>query len=114
MNKLPMSKTCLQISPNLIWEAKSTLEESHLRQHCPEFYASSSQHCFERKATRRTNNWGGPTYTELLTSAILSAPQQRLTLSQIYTWMAQQNDYFRERKNFNSSQGWKVKIRKRN
>ena len=62
----------------------------------------------KRKASRHENAWGGPTYTELITKAILSAPEQRLTLSQIYDWLAENVKYFRERSNYNSSQGWKV------
>lgn len=63
----------------------------------------------KKKMARHENAWGGPTYTELITKAILSAPEQRLTLSQIYDWLAENVEYFRERSNYNSSQGWKVR-----
>lgn len=77
-----------------------------------EIYTSSTQRWACKKGcSARPNNWGGPTYTELITNAILSAPQQRLTLSQIYNCLVQQVEYFRERKNYNSSQGWKNAIR---
>ena len=42
--------------------------------------------------------------------AILSAPEQRLTLNQIYDWMITCVAYFSERQDQASSAGWKVNI----
>ena len=61
-----------------------------------------------RKSSNHENAWGGPTYTELITEAILSTPEQRMTLSQIYDWITENVEYFKERKNFTSARGWKV------
>ena len=83
------------------------LDES-LSQNTNNCASSTQRWSREKNCSSRPNNWGGPTYTELITNAILSAPQQRLTLSQIYNCLVQQVEYFRERKNYNSSQGWKV------
>lgn len=61
-----------------------------------------------KKSSNHENAWGGPTYTELITEAILSTPEHRMTLSQIYDWITENVEYFRERKNFTSARGWKV------
>ena len=47
-------------------------------------------------------------YPELLTLAIQSAPEQRLTLSQIYEWMVKTVPYFKDRRD---SPGWRTSIR---
>lgn len=47
-------------------------------------------------------------YAELITQAINSSPDQRLTLSQIYDWMVQNVLYFKDKGESNSSAGWKV------
>ena len=46
----------------------------------------------------------------LITKAIQSSPEGRLTLSQIYDWMVQNVPYFRDKGDSNSSAGWKVCI----
>ena len=40
--------------------------------------------------------------------AILSSPEKRLTLSQVYDWMVQNIPYFKDKGDSNSSAGWKV------
>lgn len=47
-------------------------------------------------------------YADLITQAILSSPDQRLTLSQIYEWMVANVPYFADKGDSNSSAGWKV------
>jgi ribosomal protein L18 len=47
-------------------------------------------------------------YADLITQAILSSPEQRLTLSQIYSWMVENVPYFSNKGDSNSSAGWKV------
>ena len=53
---------------------------------------------------------GNLSYADLITKAIQSTPEKRLTLSQIYDWMVQNVNYFRDKGDSNSSAGWKVGI----
>ncbi|MEQ2233596.1 hypothetical protein ILYODFUR_023494 [Ilyodon furcidens] len=59
------------------------------------------------KSSRR-NAWGNLSYADLITRAIESAPEKRLTLSQIYDWMVRFVPYFKDKGDSNSSAGWKV------
>lgn len=61
-----------------------------------------------KKNSSRRNAWGNLSYADLITQAISSAPDQRLTLSQIYEWMVQNVPYFKDKGDSNSSAGWKV------
>lgn len=62
-----------------------------------------------RKAkTSRRNAWGNLSYADLITKAIESSPEKRLTLSQIYDWMVRYVPYFKDKGDSNSSAGWKV------
>jgi len=66
---------------------------------------------FQRKTiapSSRRNAWGNASYAELITRAIESAPEKRLTLSQIYDWMVRCVPYFSDKGDSNSSAGWKV------
>ena len=65
-----------------------------------------------KKNTSRRNAWGNLSYADLITSAISSSPDKRLTLSQIYDWMVQNVPYFKDKGDSNSSAGWKVSFRK--
>lgn len=47
-------------------------------------------------------------YAELITQAINSSSDKRLTLSQIYEWMVHNVPYFKDKGDSNSSAGWKV------
>ena len=53
---------------------------------------------------------GNLSYADLITKAIQSSAEKRLTLSQIYDWMVQNVGYFRDKGDSNSSAGWKVSI----
>uniref|UniRef100_A0A1A8HQ24 Forkhead box O6 n=1 Tax=Nothobranchius kuhntae TaxID=321403 RepID=A0A1A8HQ24_NOTKU len=65
-----------------------------------------------RKAkSSRRNAWGNLSYADLITRAIESAPEKRLTLSQIYDWMVRFVPYFKDKGDSNSSAGWKNSIR---
>ncbi|XP_076633314.1 forkhead box, sub-group O [Colletes latitarsis] len=64
-----------------------------------------------KKNSSRRNAWGNHSYADLITQAITSAPDERLTLSQIYEWMMQNIPFFREKGESNSSAGWKNSIR---
>jgi hypothetical protein len=61
-----------------------------------------------KKNSSRRNAWGNLSYADLITQAIQSAPEKRLTLSQIYEWMVQNVPYFKDKGDSNSSAGWKV------
>ncbi|KAJ7985220.1 hypothetical protein DPEC_G00349830 [Dallia pectoralis] len=62
-----------------------------------------------RKAkSSRRNAWGNQSYADLITRAIESTPEKRLTLSQIYDWMVRYVPYFKDKGDSNSSAGWKV------
>jgi len=56
----------------------------------------------------RKNAWGNLSYAELISKAILNSSQQRLTLSQIYSWIILYVPYFKDKSDKKSSQGWKV------
>ncbi len=62
------------------------------------------------KTSSRRNAWGNLSYADLITKAIQSSPEQRLTLSQIYDWMVQNVPYFKDKGDSNSSAGWKVSV----
>uniref|UniRef100_H3B9N7 Forkhead box O3 n=1 Tax=Latimeria chalumnae TaxID=7897 RepID=H3B9N7_LATCH len=63
----------------------------------------------QRKASSRRNAWGNLSYADLITKAIESSPEKRLTLSQIYDWMVRCVPYFKDKGDSNSSAGWKVR-----
>lgn len=62
-----------------------------------------------RKSSSRRNAWGNLSYADLITKAIESTPDKRLTLSQIYDWMVRNVSYFKDKGDSNSSAGWKVR-----
>lgn len=63
-----------------------------------------------KKNSSRRNAWGNLSYADLITKAISSATDNRLTLSQIYEWMVQNVPYFKDKGDSNSSAGWKVSV----
>lgn len=66
---------------------------------------------FQKKsASSRRNAWGNMSYADLISKAIESSPDKRLTLSQIYDWMVQSVPYFKDKGDSNSSAGWKVTL----
>lgn len=64
-----------------------------------------------KKNSSRRNAWGNLSYADLITQAITTSPDKRLTLSQIYEWMVQNVPYFKDKGDSNSSAGWKVSER---
>ena len=58
----------------------------------------------------RKNSWGNLSYAELITRALESSCDQRLTLSQIYDWIVRYVPYFKEKFDRTSSAGWKVSL----
>ncbi|KAM4693363.1 forkhead box protein O3 [Discoglossus pictus] len=65
----------------------------------------------QRKCSSRRNAWGNMSYADLITRAIESSQDKRLTLSQIYDWMVRSVPYFKDKGDSNSSAGWKNSIR---
>ncbi|XP_076819401.1 uncharacterized protein LOC143465119 isoform X2 [Clavelina lepadiformis] len=63
------------------------------------------------KTSSRKNAWGNMSYADLITQAIESSPDKRLTLAQIYDWMVKNIAYFNDKGDSNSSAGWKNSIR---
>ena len=59
----------------------------------------------------RKNAWGNLSYAELISKAITSSAEQRLTLSEIYDWMIKYVPFFRNKVDRSSSAGWKVTSR---
>ncbi|KAL0972648.1 hypothetical protein UPYG_G00192360 [Umbra pygmaea] len=70
--------------------------------------ASAAQ---RKSGSSRRNAWGNLSYADLITKAIESTPEKRLTLSQIYDWMVKSVPYFKDKGDSNSSAGWKNSIR---
>ncbi|KAG2456832.1 forkhead box protein O1-A [Polypterus senegalus] len=74
--------------------------------------AGSAAVAAQRKSSSsRRNAWGNMSYADLITKAIESSPEKRLTLSQIYDWMVKSVPYFKDKGDSNSSAGWKNSIR---
>lgn len=70
-----------------------------------------SSNASSKKPPSRRNPWGNLSYAELITQAILSSPEKRLTLSQVYEWMVKNVPYFADKADSTSSAGWKNSIR---
>ena len=65
-----------------------------------------------KKSSSRRNAWGNLSYADLITQAINSTAEKRLTLSQVYEWMVANIPYFKDKGDSNSSAGWKVRHQK--
>lgn len=63
-----------------------------------------------KRGGSRKNAWGNFSYADLISRAIESTPEKRLTLAQIYDWLVQNIPYFKDKGDCNSSAGWKVSI----
>ncbi|XP_041099549.1 forkhead box protein O1-A-like [Polyodon spathula] len=70
--------------------------------------SSSSVAAQRKSSSSRRNAWGNLSYADLITKAIESSPEKRLTLSQVYDWMVKSVPYFKDKGDSNSSAGWKV------
>ncbi|XP_059206903.1 forkhead box protein O1-A-like [Centropristis striata] len=68
-------------------------------------------HGQRKSSSSRRNAWGNMSYADLITKAIDSSAEKRLTLSQIYDWMVKNVPYFKDKGDSNSSAGWKNSIR---
>lgn len=65
-------------------------------------------HAMRPKMSSRRNPWGNMSYADLITQAIQSSQNQRLTLAQIYEWLVKNVTYFQNKGDNVSSLGWKV------
>ncbi len=59
---------------------------------------------------RMRNAWGNLSYADLITQAILSSAEKRLTLAEIYEWIVQNISYFSDKASSPSTAGWKVSV----
>jgi len=64
----------------------------------------------KKASSGRRNAWGPKSYADLITQAIETSPEQRLTLAQIYVWMTSNMAYFSDRGDVINSAGWKVNL----
>lgn len=97
-------------------ETPSAVEQQHgqicIKRETPECESpipgppASQQSKSETKKIR--NAWGNMSYAELITQAILSTPEKRLTLSEIYDWIVKNVLYFADKASSPSTAGWKV------
>ncbi len=54
------------------------------------------------------NPWGKGSYSDLITMALMSSPERKMTLDEIYRWISVNIPYFRNKGDEISSSGWKV------
>lgn len=110
-----MSPARAQLRPEMVSslnvENKNSQIEVQREDECHDSAKTAEKIRSATKTQSHENAWGGPTYTELITEAILSSPENRMTLSQIYNWITENVEYFRERKNNTSARGWKVSFK---
>ncbi len=66
-----------------------------------------------KPTSSRRNPWGNCSYAELITQAIQSSHEKRLTLAQIYDWVVKNVPYFNGKGDNISSIGWKVSTKLR-
>uniref|UniRef100_UPI00398F5F64 forkhead box protein O1-A n=1 Tax=Pristiophorus japonicus TaxID=55135 RepID=UPI00398F5F64 len=84
-------------------------QQQQQQQQVPSAGAASA--ALRKSSSSRRNAWGNLSYADLITKAIESSPEKRLTLSQIYDWMVRSVPYFKDKGDSNSSAGWKNSIR---
>lgn len=84
----------------------SSISPSSVNHSSSTSFSSSAGSCGTNVSRR--NAWGNLSYADLITQAIKSSPDQRLTLSQIYDWLITNITHFREKSDNVSSLGWKV------
>ena len=73
--------------------------------------STSAASAASKKSSSLRNAWGNLSYADLITQAIQSTPEKRLTLSQVYEWMVANIPYFKDKGDSNSSAGWKVSLK---
>lgn len=108
---LPRPENYVEEPPNIKCEVGDGLDQKILGIGGP--VVPSATAALKKNSSRR-NAWGNLSYADLITQAISSAPEKRLTLSQIYEWMVQNVPYFKDKGDSNSSAGWKVSTKLNN
>jgi len=108
------SPTALAIETNVALSDKDTYGSPVSSQHalpsaCNDSGVNGLVPLQPRKSSARRNAWGNYSYADLITQAIESTPEKRLTLAQIYDWMVRNVPYFKDKGDSNSSAGWKVR-----
>ncbi|CAB3362806.1 Hypothetical predicted protein [Cloeon dipterum] len=76
----------------------------------PQQHQEVNKNLEKKRNTSRNNEWGNKSYAELITQAILSPPDQRLTLSEIYDYLIKHFPYFAG-KSASGDNGWQNSIR---
>ena len=61
-----------------------------------------------RKVPVRRNAWGTLSYVQLISNAILSTDDKRMTISEIHDHISRSDEYFAKRKDIQAAEGWKV------
>lgn len=79
------------------------------RNQCMQMYPPSDANGAPKKRSLRKNPWGNSSYADLITQAIESSTEKKLTLSEIYDWMIRNVPHFSNQGSSNSSAGWKVR-----
>jgi hypothetical protein len=54
------------------------------------------------------NAWGDSSYADLITNAIMSSPNKRMTVQDVYKWISSNIPYFMDKKDGPTTSGWKV------
>lgn len=85
-------------------------EQASLQPHEQQTVNAATPATQKAKSSSRKNAWGSQSYADLITEAIESSPEKRLTLAQIYEYMVKNIEYFSDKGESNSSAGWKVSI----
>ena len=101
----PTTSTSAAISATTVSSALSDIDPQ-LAQHV-EYELGLTKKNGGGSGTRK-NAWGNLSYAELISKAITSSAEQRLTLSEIYDWMIKYVPFFRNKVDRISSAGWKV------
>ena len=99
-------RNMLERSSSVSSDSGSSVQEETVSTTSNNLNTSSSEVPYGRR-----NPWGHHSYADLISMAISSSPDQRLTLNQIYDWLTNNIPYFAERRDAAASAGWKNSIR---
>ena len=105
----PMSSSQESLKASTTKEYKGVQTSNELQNAVPSTTSGSSSTVASKpKTSSRKNAWGPLSYADLITQAIESSTDKRLTLAQIYDWFTKNIPYFKDKGESNSSAGWKV------
>ena len=95
--------------PSLEENAVTTIDDEKIRTQAAPYSPTVPRASGASKSScSRRNPWGNLSYADLITQAIQSSPERRLTLAQIYDWLVKNIPYFSGKGDSVSSIGWKV------